>query len=212
MANATDKMLGIATRGAVSAEVVLKRRKAAGDPIRQRVMDLFYDGGDWTAKELATVLGLGVNGLYYHLRILEDAQLVELGSGRPSPSGMEKSYVLAANLHCDWQFDEELVRMYAAMLEGVKYDMTEAVYEAAQEVADHPDLTPAPAAHVRNHSFVTSRLEIAEFYVRLESLIGEFRQRAEALDQVLTSSPLGRAMKLTYALRERPAPPGSHRG
>jgi len=89
VATATEKNLGTARRGDLSEEIVLKRRKAAGDPVRQRVLDQFYDGHDRTAKELSTALGLGVNGLYYHLRILEEANLIVLGSGRASASGME---------------------------------------------------------------------------------------------------------------------------
>lgn len=201
MTTATEKNLGTAGRGDLSEEIVLKRRKAAGDPVRQRVLDQFYDGQERTAKELSAALGLGVNGLYYHLRILEDAQLIVLGSGRASTSGMEKTYVLAEDLRCDWQYDEEMVRMYSAMLEGVKYDMTEAVYEAAQAVAHEPAIDPAPAAHVRNHFFTTSRQEIHELYQGIEALIGEFRERANTLSNE-NESDLRRA-KVTYALRER---------
>ncbi len=204
MASATEKNLGTPQRGDMSEEIVLKRRKAAGDPVRQRVLDQLYDGQDRTAKELSAALGVGVNGLYYHLRILEDAQLIVLGSGRSSASGMEKSYVLAEDLRCDWQYDEEMVRMYSALLEGVKYDMTEAVYEAAQAVADDPAIEPAPAAHLRNHSFTTTRQQIHELYQGIEALIGQFRKRAENLSNSDASEM--RLAKVTYALRERPAP------
>jgi len=107
-------------------------------------------------------------------------------------------------LHCDWQYDEEMVRMYSAMLEGVKYDMTEAVYEAAQAVADEPAIEPAPAAHVRNHSFTTTRQEIHELYQGIEALIGKFRARSEKLSNTKESEL--RLAKVTYALRERPTP------
>lgn len=71
-------------------------------------------------QRLAVALGLGTNGLYYHLRILEEAQLIVPTGGRPGPKGIERTYRLADNQHVDWELDEDLVMLFASLLEAAK--------------------------------------------------------------------------------------------
>jgi len=52
-------------------------RRALADPTRFRVLEALWDGRK-TAKELAVVLGVVPNRLYYHLRILEEAGIIRV--------------------------------------------------------------------------------------------------------------------------------------
>lgn len=192
-------------RAGLSEEVVAKRRKAGADPVRQRIMERFYEDRDWTAKELSAALGLGTNGLYYHLRILEDAELILPAGGRPGDRGLEKTYRLATNLHVDFEGYEDLGLVFTAMLEATKHDVAEAVYDAmAGSHDDSPDAF-VPFVAVQAPAFTTTHEEILEFSNRITGLIQEFMARARelrAMDDDPTS-PL-RRLKFTYALRERP--------
>lgn len=190
-------------RGDLSEEVVVKRRKAAADPVRQRVMAKFYGDRDWTAKELAASLGLGVNGLYYHLRLLEDAQLIVPTAGRPGDRGMERTYRLAANQHVDFELNEDLALAFTALLEAAKHDVTEAVYDAIAG-DDGAEDSWRPFVGVNSPAFDTTHEEIAEFGRRVFELVREFRDHAKDLQAVGAdpSSPW-RRLQFTYALRER---------
>lgn len=188
-------------RRGLGEDVIVKRRKAAADPTRLRILERFYEDRDWTAKELADALGLGANGLYYHLRILEDAQLVVPGGGRPGSKGLERTFRRADNLHVDWELDENLVMHGSSILEAAKHDVAESVYEARAEV-EAGEKRPQLVGPVGTPGIRTTRDEIFAFHQRLNELINEFRTRAKTVagedDRVM--------LKLTYALRERPLP------
>lgn len=198
----------VARRGGLSEELIAKRRRAGSDPVRQRIMERFYEDRDWTAKELAESLRLGANGLYYHLRILEDAELIVAAGGRPGPRGLEKTYRRAENQHIDWELDEDLVMAFASLLEAAKHDVAEAVYDAATELEDDADQDVRPVIDVSAPAFTTTRAEIVEFATRLRDLVGEFRSRAEDLRGMQPDKETPwRRLKFTYALYERPAAP-----
>jgi DNA-binding transcriptional ArsR family regulator len=188
-------------RKGLSEEVIAKRRKAGADPVRMRILERCYEDRDWTAKELAAALGLGTNGLYYHLRILEDAQLIVAAEGRPGPKGIERSYRLADNQHVDWELDEDLVMLFASLLEAAKFDVTEAVYEARAAVEAGED--PLPVLGVHAPAITTTRDEIHGFYVELQKLVAKYRTRAP---KAVAAAGMAATLKFTYALRERPLP------
>lgn len=189
-------------RAGLSEEVIQKRRKASTDPVRQRMMERFYEDRDWTAKELAAALGLGVNGLYYHLRILEDAELIVPSGGRPGDRGLEKTYALGSNQHVDWEVDEDMVMMFSAMLESAKHSISEAVYETI-EAGETGDFASSPFIAVNAPSFTTTREEIVEFSRRVLGLVREFSDRAKEIKGELDDPSVLRRMKFTYALRDR---------
>jgi DNA-binding transcriptional ArsR family regulator len=188
-------------RKGLSDEDIAKRRKAGADPVRMRILERCYEDRDWTAKELAVALGLGTNGLYYHLRILEDAQLIVPTAGRPGPKGIERSYRLADNQHVDWELDEDLVMLFASLLEAAKFDVTEAVYEARAAVEAGEE--PPPALGVSAPAITTTRYEIYSFYEELRKLIAKYRTRAP---KAIAAKGNAATLKFTYALRERPVP------
>lgn len=188
-------------RKGLSDEVIAKRRKAGADPIRMRILERCYENRDWTAKELALALGLGTNGLYYHLRILEDAQLIVSTGGRPGPKAIERTYRLAENQHVDWELDEDLAMLFVSLLEAAKFDVTEAVYEARAAVEAGEE--PPPALGVHAPTITTTRDEIRAFYDEVKKLVTKYRSRAP---KAISANGKPVTLKFTYALRERPIP------
>ena len=196
----------LARRKGISEALMRKRRKAAAEPVRQRILDRFYEDRDWTAKELADALGLGVNGLYYHLRILEDAELIEAAGTRAPGKMVEKTYRIAGNRHIDWELDEDLAMVFASLLEAAKHDTAEAVYDLARQAEESGDHR-LPVVDVSAPSFTTTSEEASEFYERLRALVREFRARADDLREIDHGTPVSwRDVKLTYAFRDRPQP------
>lgn len=192
-----------ARRDGLDESVITKRRKAAGDVTRQRILERFYTDRDWTAKELASSLGVGANGLYYHLRILEDAELIAPSTPRETASGYERTYRRAENQHIDWELDENLAMVFASLLECAKHEAAEAVYDAAAEL-DAGTPTTRPVVLVNRPSFATTREEVAEFAARLSGLVDEFRRRAADLRLIDGGRGLDRDLRFTYALFDRP--------
>lgn len=183
-----------------------KRRKAAADPVRQRILDRFFEDRDWTAKELAAALGVGANGLYYHLRILEDAELIAVAGTRAPGRMVEKTYRMTDNVHIDWELDEDLAVVFASLLESAKHDTTEAVYDLARQAEGDSD-GPFPVVDVSAPSFTTTAEEAAELHERLRALVSEFRARADDLRGIEQGTPASwRQVRLTYAFRDRPLP------
>src|SRR5689334_9472065 len=104
-----------------------RKRRAGTDPTRLRMLELMSDGEEWTAKELAAELGLGANSLYHHLRVLEDAVLIEKAGTRAPGRMVETTYRLTAAQHqrTTWELDEDLALTFAGLLEAAKADVRE---------------------------------------------------------------------------------------
>ncbi len=183
----------------ISDELMTKRRRAAGDVTRQRAMRLLEDGRSWTAREMAEALDVGVNGLYYHLRILEDAELIQ--PGRPKKGVAERAYEKSERWLVTHELNEDLILAYDAILETAKYECADAVRQQMRAVAED---TPVPHIAVGASGFATTAAEIHEFAERLAALEREFRERADDLAG-LAEDPEApqRECLLTYALIER---------
>lgn len=182
-------------------ELMAKRRKAAGDVTRQRVMRLLSEDEEWTAKELADALDVSVNGLYYHLRVLEAAELIAPGGGRQGPSGLERTYRAGETWLVTHELNEDLILTYHAILENAKYEAAQATY---RQIALNEKGKALPHVAVRCPGFQTTHEEIVEFDARLWDLIAEFRSRGEQLCAMPedTEAPLVEFF-LAYALLER---------
>ena len=186
-------------------DLMERKRKAGSDSTRLRMMELLSNGEEWTAKELAAELGLGPNSLYHHLRVLEDAVLIEKAGTRSPGRMVETTYRLtpATDQKTTWELDENLALLFAGLLEAAKADVQESVYEVAKRVEAGEKLSWQTVL-VEAPSFVTTPAEVAAFQKRLKALLTEFRQRAKALPP----KPAARTtMKFTYALRDRPVAP-----
>lgn len=189
----------------ISDELMIKRRRAAGDVTRQRVMGLLHDEQSWTAREMADSLDVGVNGLYYHLRVLEEAELIQ--PARPKSGSTERAYEKGEKWLVTHELNEDLILAFNAILETGKYECADAVRQQIRAVAE--DL-PEPFVTVNAPRFATTSSEIREFAERLSALVTEFWERGQALAvlPVDEDTPLHECL-FTYALIERTARPSA---
>lgn len=101
--------------------------RALGDPLRIRLFEALWHGPR-SAKELAAEVGLAPDRLYYHLRQLERAGIVEVAEYRPLPSGkVERVYRrVAAEPPGDVSSPEEVLAFLGSVLDVTKADITAA--------------------------------------------------------------------------------------
>lgn len=65
-------------------------------PVRQELIDELVNSGPCSIKELATELGYSADSLYYHIRKLEDKELIEEQGTRSTTRRDEKVYDVPA--------------------------------------------------------------------------------------------------------------------
>ena len=188
----------------IDETLMKKRQRAAGDATRLRITRLLGNV-EWTARELAEALGVGTNGLYYHLRVLEDAELIAPGAGRATSSGMEKTYKKSDRWLVTHELNEDLILVYKSYCEVMKHECEQAVYRQIEAVqAD----TPVPYLNSGLPGFATTPEEIAEFGERLRALVEEFRTRAIHLEEIQTEDdPARKDLFFGYALVEKERTP-----
>ena len=185
------------------------KKKALADPLRQRLLLQFYASRDWTAKELSDAVGVRANGLYYHLKILEDAGFISVVGSQASGRMVERLYRgTNPGQKITWDIQNQPVDFalhLGTLLEVARADVQDAVYETAANMANGSDRM---LAWVESPAFDTSPDEIDEFRLRLKALVQEFRDRAKA-----TAGDAGpddrKRLNFTYALRERPVVPAA---
>lgn len=107
--------------------------KALADPLRIRLVEAVWETPR-SARELAACLGLPADRLYYHLRQLEQAGLIEVNGYRRLARGkVERVYAPAAvEPPGDAAGPEEMVAFLGSVLEATRADIA-AAYQAKQE-------------------------------------------------------------------------------
>ena len=101
--------------------------RALADPLRIRQLEAMWFGPR-SVKELAEAVGLPPDRLYYHLRLLEQAAVIEVSGYRPLPGGkVERLYQRAeAEPPDDESSPEEIATFLGAVLDATKADITAA--------------------------------------------------------------------------------------
>jgi DNA-binding transcriptional ArsR family regulator len=164
--------------------------RALGDPLRIRLFQALWHGPR-TAKELSAAVGLPPDRLYYHLRQLQRAGIVEVGEYRPLPGGkVERVYRRAdAEPPGDTSSPEEVAAFLASVLDVTKADITAAfMAKAAGERRE---------VYVAQGPMWLTEEGLAEFRRQLEDLHARFGSR----------EPGGIAARALFALvdiEERP--------
>jgi len=102
--------------------------RALADPLRIRMHEMLWLGPR-SAKELAGAVGLAPDRVYYHLRQLERAGLVEVSGYRPLPGGkVERLYRCAeAEPPPDASSPQEVATFLRSVLEATKADVSAAL-------------------------------------------------------------------------------------
>lgn len=187
-------------------ELMKMKRKAASDPLRQKMLERLARDRDWTVKELADDLGVGANGLYYHLRILEQAEFAAVSGARLVGRSSERTYrgnrVFEQIVTWDFSDPFEVSAHFAALLEVAKEEVDDCLFRGAQDMEAGERAT---FAMVEAPAFATTRDDIRAFTRDLRELQMKYRRRARAAAKKLGGVPDDwRYMKVTYAVRERP--------
>ncbi len=101
--------------------------RALADPLRIRLLEALWFSPR-SAKELAEAVGLPPDRLYYHLRQLEQAAIIEVSGYRPLPGGkVERLYQRAEVEPPDeGASPEEIATFLGAVLDVTKADITAA--------------------------------------------------------------------------------------
>ena len=101
--------------------------RALADPLRIRLLEAMWFGPR-SVKELAEAVGLPPDRLYYHLRQLEQAAVIEVSGYRPLPGGkVERLYQRAeAEPPAEGSSPEEIATFLGAVLDATKVDITAA--------------------------------------------------------------------------------------
>lgn len=166
--------------------------RALGDPLRIRLFEALWQGPR-SAKELSAEVGLPPDRLYYHLRHLQRAGIVEVAGYRTLPSGRaERVYRrAAAEPPGDASSPEEVAAFLGSVLDVTRADITTAL--------------TAKAAGERREVIV------AQGPVRLtdEGLAELQRQLHELQARMDSRGPAGTQARFLVALvdlEERPAP------
>jgi DNA-binding transcriptional ArsR family regulator len=101
--------------------------RALADPLRIRLLEALWFGPR-SVKELAEAVGLPPDRLYYHLRQLEQAAIIEVSGYRPLPGGKVERLYQRAEVEppAEDSSPEEIATFQGAMLDATKADLTAA--------------------------------------------------------------------------------------
>lgn len=181
-----------------------KRRQAAADPTRMRIIGLLGESEGMTAKELGQRLHMEPNRLYWHLRILEEAGLIEVAELRAAGRNTERVYKQGFDGRWAWDAQDpiELAHYMAAQLEVTKIEGEQALFEQAESLKQGEE---APVITWGRPTITTTHKEIKEFTKRLNDLMAEFRARAKAISHQKKGSPLNK-LRFTWVVCEQAAP------
>lgn len=101
------------------------------DPLRVRAWEALGEG-ELSANELGARLGVDANRLYYHLRQLEDADLIEVAGVRKAVKGTERLYRVTdrgTGPQLAHGGPDERALFFGSLLEATKADLEAAVFD-----------------------------------------------------------------------------------
>jgi DNA-binding transcriptional ArsR family regulator len=167
--------------------------RALSDPLRIRLFEALWHGPR-SAKELSAEVGLPPDRLYYHLRQLERARIIEVAEYRPLPSGkVERVYRrMEAEPPGDTSSPEEIATFLGSVLDVTKADITAAFM--AKSAGERR------VVHVAQAPLWLTGEGLAAF----QRLLHELRERFGNPDPAGTQA---RVLVALVDLEERPEPP-----
>lgn len=153
--------------------------RALADPLRIRLMDSLWLGPR-SAKELADVAGVPADRLYYHLKQLEKAGLVEVVEYRQLPGGkVERVYGrVETEPPDDDATPAQTAEFLGQVLQATRVDINQAM-AARERDADRQVSVTRTGARL-------SRAHLAELRARFEELAQQARDHPDE-DGVWTS-------------------------
>jgi DNA-binding transcriptional ArsR family regulator len=106
--------------------------RALADPLRIRLLEALWFSPR-SVKELAELVSLPPDRLYYHLRQLEEAAVIEVGGYRSLPGGKVERLYQRAEVEppAEDSSPEEIATFQGAVLDATKADITAAMMAKA---------------------------------------------------------------------------------
>jgi DNA-binding transcriptional ArsR family regulator len=177
-----------------------ERRRALSDPLRLRIREA-VSFEPRTVKELGSALGVEPNRLYYHLRILEGAELIEVTGTNAEGRMTEKIYGPAGGSfgnELPGQDPVERAVFFGSILDATKSELTEVVLGQRDEQGHRASLLRSMV--------VGTPEEVERLWSAVHALIDEQNQRSAervGMERVDGTSEDLRAHTLTLALYEQ---------
>ena len=160
----------------------------------------------WTSAELADKVRAPSVQVGYHLKVLENAGLVEMGG--TAASGLHNVYRGKYEDVNDWGVASDPVeraQFAAAWFDAAKRDVEQAIFEQAQQVEVGQRVS---GLNWGRASFQTSAKSLVEFNNRLLALIEEFANNSVRAHKELKGNPPSdwTSVAVTFAICESPLP------
>jgi DNA-binding transcriptional ArsR family regulator len=179
-----DVREGKPERATPEMRTLFMKRRAFSDPVRLRMREVL-SAGPRTVKRLGHDLGVDPNRLYYHLRILEEADLIEVVGTEASGRMVEKVYgAKGGGFGRELPGDDpvEQASFFSAILDAARSDLHDAVFEQARqrESGEHP-----LQARVLRGVFFATPDRLQRFMEDLEQLLeGVHRDAVDLVEQL----------------------------
>lgn len=183
--------------------------KALLDPVRMQLWRRFRIPRPWTVKQLAEDLGTKANSLYHHIRVMEEAELIQQAGTVAEGRMVERLYSAKPASTPPAASDDPLDRaaFYATLLDVTKLEVQSAVLDQTGPHADAASRTDVNVFYVDVH---TTEARYREFNHRLAKLVDDFIREAPAASSADEDGKLlgddWRTVSMTCALRMAPLP------
>ena len=161
--------------------------RVLADPVRLRMLEALWEGPK-TARALAGAVGMVPNRLYYHLRAMESAGVVQVSDAAVTDRGAERIYGVTTLGYGDELVQSRLVRaaLFRAMFMATGQELATAVGASTFHSATRGVIRATPAA-------------LAEFVEAVGKAHGAVLQSA--------SDPEARSYRFAFGVYEVPESP-----
>jgi DNA-binding transcriptional ArsR family regulator len=189
-----------------SSELTATKRRALSDPLRLKMWEQLRIPRLWTIAELADQVRASSLRVRHHLKVLENAGLVEVAG--TAPSGTGHAYCGKHDDVNEWGVASDPVeqaQFASAWFDASKSDIEHAIYEQARQAEAGERVL---GLNWGRATFQTSVKGLVEFNDRLLALIEEFASNSARVHKELKGSPPSdwTSVAVTFAICESPLP------
>lgn len=165
--------------------------KTMADPLRNQIMEVLTPHS-MTVNQVSTKLGVESSKLYYHFNLLEKHGFIQVVETTQRGNLIEKHYRVTAyhfkladdvfNFNVDTpEGTENIITMLLTSIDATREDIRRSIYARHQQIIQ--GAKPKLRSVLKHREVYNLPDEKAkEFHQRLEALIEEFEQEAEAVD------------------------------
>lgn len=159
------------------------KRAAIASPLRMEILGLFVSGEPLAISDMAEVMNRSAGSLYHHVRILEEAGLLQQAGTRPKSKRPEALYLPSASrFEYDTSSGDEDAINSAVKLMATNFRMAERDLEAALRSTKQPLEGPDP-------NFYALRLHVRA----TPELLGKINDHLKAIMDLISPTELSAA-------------------